>query len=332
MSQPRQAGTMVDPLRCAVIGAGHFGRYHAEKYAARDDATLIAVADLDGDTAAKIAAPLEAEALTDYRALFGRVDAVSIAVPTSRHFEVASACLEAGVAVLVEKPITTTVEEAERLIALAAEHAVPLQVGHLERFSPAYFAMADCVQKPLYIEANRISPYNPRVTDVSVVLDLMIHDIDLIAALVGAPVERVDAIGAPVLSKSEDIVNTRVTFANGCVANLTASRVSLKTERSMRIFSPECYVQADLAKRSVVIRRRGEGEMFPGIPNISEERQEFGDVDSLALEIGAFVSAVRNGTPVAVSGSDGRDAVRAAEMITDSLQAHRRRLEASGMI
>lgn len=323
---------MADPLRCAVIGAGHFGRYHAEKYAALDGAALIAVADLDLATAQRVAAPLGVEATDDYRALLERVDAVSVAVPTSQHFAVASTCLRAGVAVLVEKPIAPSVEEAERLIALADEHAVALQVGHLERFSPAYFAMAEAVKKPLYIEANRISPYNPRVTDVSVVLDLMIHDIDLIAALVGSAVERVDAVGAPVLSRSEDIVNTRVTFANGCVANLTASRVSLKTERSMRIFSPERYVQADLAKRSIVVRRRGEGEMFPGIPNIAEERQEFGEADSLALEIAAFVAAVRDGTPVAVSGSDGRNAVRAAEMITDSLQAHRRRLEASGMI
>lgn len=323
---------MADPLRCAVIGAGHFGRYHAEKYAALDGAALIAVADQDLATAQRVAAPLGVEATDDYRALLERVDAVSVAVPTSQHFAVASACLRAGVAVLVEKPIAPSVDEAERLIALADEHAVALQVGHLERFSPAYFAMAEAVKKPLYIEANRISPYNPRATDVSVVLDLMIHDIDLIAALVGSAVERVDAVGAPVLSRSEDIVNTRVTFANGCVANLTASRVSLKTERSMRIFSPERYVQADLAKRSIVVRRRGEGEMFPGIPNIAEERQEFGEADSLALEIAAFVAAVRDGTPVAVTGSDGRNAVRAAEMITDSLQAHRRRLEASGMI
>lgn len=323
---------MTEALRCAVIGAGHFGRYHAQKYAALEGAELVAVVDLDAEAAKRVAQPLGAEAATDHRDIFGRVDAVSVAVPTSRHFGVAAACLEQGLAVLVEKPITATVDEAERLIALAAKHGARLQVGHLERFSPAYFAMAGTVKKPLYIEADRISPYNPRVTDVSVVLDLMIHDIDLIAALVGQPVERVDAIGAPVVSKSEDIVNTRVTFANGCVANLTASRVSLKTERSMRIFSPECYVQADLAKRSVVIRRRGKGEMFPGIPNIEEERHEFGEADSLALEIESFVNAVRDGTPVAVSGEDGLNAVRAAQMITDSLQAHRRRLEDSGMI
>ena len=323
---------MTERLRCAVIGAGHFGRYHAEKYAALETAELVAVVDIDGEAAARVAGPLGAEPLSDYRDLFGRVDAVSIAVPTSLHCSVATACLEHGLAVLVEKPIAATVAEAERLIALAAAHGVPLQVGHLERFSPAYFAIAGAVRKALYIEANRISPYNPRVTDVSVVLDLMIHDIDLIMALVGQPVTQVDAIGAPVVSRSEDIVNTRVSFANGCVANLTASRVSLKTERSLRVFEPDCYVQADLVKRSVVIRRRGQGEMFPGIPNIEEERQEFGEADSLAAEIAAFVEAVRHGGPIVVTGEAGRDAVRAAQMITDSLQAHRRRLEAAGMI
>lgn len=323
---------MPERLRCAVIGAGHFGRYHAEKYAAIEEAELVAVADVDAASAERVASAHGADAVGDFRALFGKVDAVSVAVPTSRHCEVAGACLEAGIAVLVEKPIAASVAEADRLIALAAARGLPLQVGHLERFSPAYFAMAGAVRKPLYFEAERISPYNPRVTDVSVVLDLMIHDIDLIIALVGQPVERVDAIGAPVVSKSEDIVNTRVTFANGSVANLTASRVSMKTERSMRIFAPDCYVQADLVKRTVVIRRRGQGEMFPGIPNIEEERHEFGEADSLALEVAAFVKSVREGAPVAVTGEDGRDAVRAAQMITDSLQAHRRRLEAAGLI
>lgn len=323
---------MPDRLRCAVIGAGHFGRYHAQKYAALDAAELVAVCDVDCDAAQRVADETGTQAVSDFHALLDTVDAVSIAVPTSQHFEIAGAFLRQGVATLVEKPIAATLQQAEELIALAEASGAPLQVGHLERFSPAYFVMADAVKTPLYIEADRISPYNPRATDVSVVLDLMIHDIDLIMALVGQPVERVDAIGAPVVSKSEDIVNTRVTFANGCVANLTASRVSLKTERTLRIFEPEAYVQADLAKRTVVIRRRGEGEMFPGIPNITEERHEFDEADSLMLEIEAFVEAVRHGRPVAVTGQAGRDAVAAAQMITDSLQAHRRRLEASGLI
>lgn len=323
---------MPDPIRVAVIGVGHFGHRHAEKYAALDMAELVAVVDSDPEQAEAVAAQHGCAALRTPAEVFDRVDAVSIAVPTSLHFPVARDCLEAGLHLLVEKPITDSLEDADSLIELARARGLTLQVGHLERFSPAYFAMADEVSKPLFIEANRISPFNPRVIDVSVVLDLMIHDIDLIMALVGEPVTSVDAIGAPVVSRHEDIVNTRVTFANGCVANLTASRVSLKTERTMRIFQPESYIQADLAARRVVTRRRGEGEMFPGIPNIAQEEQEFGDADSLRLEIEAFLAAVRDGTPPHVDGAAGRDAVRAAQMVTDSLRAHRRKLEEAGLI
>lgn len=323
---------MPDPIRVGVIGVGHFGRRHAEKYAALAQAELVAVVDANREQAEAIAAQHGCAALTDVGELLGQVDAVSIAVPTSRHFAVARDCLEAGLHLLVEKPITDSLEDADALIALAEARGLVLQVGHLERFSPAYFAMADEVTKPLYIEANRISPFNPRVIDVSVVLDLMIHDIDLITALVGEPVVAVDAIGAPVVSQHEDIVNARVTFANGCVANLTASRVSLKTERMMRIFQPESYIQADLAARRVVTRRRGEGEMFPGIPNIAQEELEFGEADSLRLEIEAFLKAVRDGARPHVDGRAGRDAVHAAHMITDSLRAHRRTLEQSGLI
>jgi len=320
------------PIRVGVIGVGHFGRRHAEKYATLDGADLVAVIDSNVDAAAEVATLAGAEAGSDYRALFGNVDAVSLAVPTSLHHGVARDCLEAGLHVLVEKPLTDNVADATDLIDTADAKGVILQVGHLERFSPAYFAMADSVRKPLYIEANRISPFNPRVIDVSVVLDLMIHDIDLIMALVGEPVVKVDAIGAPVVSKHEDIVNTRVTFASGCVANLTASRVSLKTERTMRIFEPESYIQADLVARKVVVRRRGDGEMFPGIPNIAQEEHVFDEADSLLREIEAFLEAVRTGQRPRVDGAAGRDAVDAAMQITESLRAHRRMLEQAGTI
>jgi predicted dehydrogenase len=315
-----------------VIGVGHFGRRHAEKYAAIEGADLIAVADADAGRAAEVAAACGTTAVTDYRELFGKVEAVSLAVPTSRHHAVARDCLEAGLHVLVEKPLADKVDDANDLIEIAEARGLILQVGHLERFSPAYFAMADRVSKPLYIEANRISPFNPRVIDVSVVLDLMIHDIDLIMALVGEPVLRVDAIGAPVVSKHEDIVNTRVTFASGCVANLTASRVSLKTERTMRIFEPACYIQADLVARKVVVRSKGEGEMFPGIPNIAQDEHVFDEADALMLEVEAFIKSVRTGERPRVDGVAGRDAVQAAMMITDSLRAHRRMLEQAGTI
>lgn len=323
---------MAEKLRTAVIGVGHFGQRHAEKYAALDGADLVAVADSDENRAREIAARHGVDAVSDFRDLLGRVDAVSVCAPTSAHREIAGACLEGGLDVLIEKPIAETVAQAAELIAIAERRGRILQVGHLERFSPAFFTISANIGKPLFIEANRISPFNPRVTDVSVVLDLMIHDIDLIAALVGEAIVSVDAVGAPVISAHEDIVNTRVTFANGCVANLTASRISLKTERMMRIFQPDCYIQADLAAGKVVVRRRGEGEMFPGVPNITEETHEFGKADSLAREIESFIETVNSrGQPI-VDGAAGLAAVATAQKITDSLRAHRQMLEQAGLI
>ena len=319
-------------IRVAVVGVGHFGKLHAQKYAALDGVELVAVVDQDGERGAEIAALHGCRTLTDYRDLAGQVDAVSLTVPTSLHHEVGRELLEMGIHLLVEKPITESVEGANALIATAQARGLTLQVGHLERFSPAYFALAERVKKPLFIEANRIAPFNPRAKDVNVVLDLMIHDIDLITALVGAPLISVDAVGAAVVSEGEDIVSARLGFASGCAANLTASRVSLKTERSMRIFQPDTYLVADLAQRKVTVRRKGEGEMFPGIPNIETEEFSFGEADALAQEIAAFVHCVRTRETPAVNGEAGRDAVQAALMITDSLQAHRRLLEQSGVI
>jgi predicted dehydrogenase len=320
------------PLRVAVVGVGHFGRLHASKYAAMEDVELVAVVDRDAERGAEIAALHGCRALTGYSDLAGMVDAASVTVPTSLHHQVGHELLEMGIHLLVEKPITETVDSANSLIATAQARGLTLQVGHLERFSPAYFALAERVEKPLFIEANRIAPFNPRATDVNVVLDLMIHDIDLITALVGAPLISVDAVGAAVVSQAEDIVSARLGFASGCAANLTASRVSLKTERSMRIFQPDSYLVADLAQRKVTVRRKGEGEMFPGIPNIETEEFSFGEADALAGEIAAFVHCVRHRETPAVGGEAGRDAVQTALMITDSLRAHRHLLERSGVI
>ena len=319
-------------MRVAVIGVGHFGSLHAEKYAAMDGVDLVAVVDQDIERGAEIAARQGCEALTDFNKLAGRVDAASLAVPTSLHHDIGQAVLELGINLLVEKPITETVTTANALIATAKARDLTMQVGHLERFSPAYFALAEQVSNPLFIEANRIAPFQPRAKDVNVVLDLMIHDIDLITALVGAPLISVDAVGAAVVSEMEDIVSARLGFASGCAANLTASRVSLKTERSMRIFQPDSYLVADLAQRKVTSRRKGDGEMFPGIPNIETEEFSFEETDALAAEIGAFIHCVRNKETPAVTGEAGRDAVQAAQMITDSLQSHRRLLERSGVI
>ena len=319
-------------MRVAVIGVGHFGSLHAEKYAAMDHVDLVAVVDRDTDRATNIAAKYGCKALTDYTLLAGQIDAASLAVPTSLHHEFGQKVLELGIHLLVEKPITDSVNSANALIATAKTLGLTIQVGHLERFSPAYFALAERVSKPLFIEANRIAPFQPRAKDVNVVLALMIHDIDLITSLVSAPLISVDAVGAAVVSKQEDIVSARLGFASGCTANLTASRVSLKTERTLRIFQPDTYLVADLAERKVTSRRKGKGEMFPGIPNIETEDFSFEQTDALAAEIDSFINCVSNKETPAVTGEAGRDAVQAAQMITDSLQSHRRLLEQSGVI
>ncbi|MBL6953176.1 MAG: Gfo/Idh/MocA family oxidoreductase [Alphaproteobacteria bacterium] len=319
-------------MRVAVVGVGHFGRLHAEKYAAMADVELVAVVDQDQARGEEIAAHLGCRALQDYRQLAGQIEAASLTVPTNLHHQVGRELLEMGIHLLVEKPITESVETANILISAAKARGLTLQVGHLERFSPAYFALAERVSKPLFIEANRIAAFRPRATDVNVVLDLMIHDIDLIMALVQSPLISVDAVGAAVVSEREDIVSARLGFASGCAANLTASRVSLKTERSMRIFQPDAYLVADLAERKVTFRRKGKGEMFPGIPNIETEEFRFEEADALASEIAAFIQCVRRRETPAVTGEAGRNAVEAALKITDSLQAHRRLLEQSGVI
>jgi predicted dehydrogenase len=306
-------------IRTAVIGVGHFGRLHAEKYAGLADARLVAVADADPARAASVAGPLGAEAVTDYRQLLGRVDAVSIAVPTASHFEVARRCLEAGLHCLVEKPITQSLAEADELIRLAGERRLVLQIGHLERFSAARSALEGRIQEPLFIECNRIAPFKPRGTDVSVILDLMIHDIDLILELVKAPMVQLDAVGVPVLGDHEDIANARLVFANGCVANVTASRISFKSERTMRLFQRSGYLRVDFLQHKVTQIRRG-GPAVEGMPNFLIDEHAFEEHDSLKREIEAFLGAVAGGTPPLVDGAAGRRALETALAITDALK------------
>ncbi|MBM3536562.1 MAG: Gfo/Idh/MocA family oxidoreductase [Alphaproteobacteria bacterium] len=307
-------------IRTAVIGLGHFGTFHAEKYARLPQSRLVAVVDADAERAQKAARKLGTEALTDYRQLFGKVDAVSIVVPTQMHFDVALACLRAGIHVLVEKPITETLEQADDLIRAAAEVRRVLQVGHLQRFLLQRLGADTVINDPLYIESTRIAPYKPRGTDVGVTLDLMIHDIDLVLALVRSPIVLLDAVGAPVVSQTEDIANTRLRFASGCVANITASRVSLKTERKMRIFQRDAYVSLDLHNRKFAVMRKGTGKSwFPGLPPIDRVEKNFGEGDDLEAEIGSFLEAVATGRPPLVTGEDGRRALDAAMQITASL-------------
>ena len=308
-------------ITCAVIGAGYLGKFHAEKYASLPDCDLVAVVDTNETAAKQVAEKYGATALTNYQSLLGKVDAVSIVVPTTLHHAVSKDFLNAGVHVLVEKPITVTVAEADELIAIAENNSIILQVGHLERFNPAVLGL-DKEEKPLFIESHRLSSFNPRANDVSVVLDLMIHDIDLILALVDSEVERIDASGTAVLTQGTDIANARILFKNGCVANVTASRISMKMERKMRMFRPSSYVSVDFQNRVLTKHCTGEKEMFPGIPEIVTEESAYESGDALLEEIKHFVNCIHIGRKPLVSGEAGKRALATAIQITQLLGDH----------
>jgi len=291
------------------------GKFHAEKYASLPDCELVAVVDINEAAAKDVAEKHGATALTDYQSLLGNVDAVSIVVPTTLHYQVSKDFLNAGAHVLVEKPITVTVEEADELIAIAKQRNLIFQVGHLERFNPAVLGL-DKEEKPLFIESHRLAPFNPRANDVSVVLDLMIHDIDIILALVDSEVERIDASGTAVLTQGTDIANARLLFKNGCVANVTASRISMKMERKMRMFRPSSYVSVDFQNRVLTKHCTGKKEMFPGIPEIETEESVFESGDALLEEIKHFVNCIRTGDNPLVSGEAGKRALETAIAIT----------------
>ena len=306
-------------IRTAVIGVGYLGKFHAQKYSKLKNSNLVAVVDNDTEKVQKIAAEIGCAAMTDYHELLGNVDAVSIVVPTDIHFKVAADFLCNKSHVLVEKPITTTIDEADKLITLAKRNKRILQVGHLERFNPAMLALEQELSNVHFIESHRLAPYNPRGTEVNVVLDLMIHDIDIILEIVDSNVEKIDAIGTPVLSDEIDIANARIVFKNGCVANVTASRVSNKTERKMRVFQNDAYLSVDYQHRELAIYRKGEGEMFPGIPNIESNKINFEESDALLTEIDHFLTSITNNSNPKVTGNDGKRALLTATHINKLL-------------
>jgi len=304
-------------IKVGVIGVGYLGKFHAEKYAASPRAELVAVADIDGARAAEIGAAVGAEAATDYRTLLGRVQCVSIAVPTRLHYQVARDFIEAGVDVLVEKPLTAEIAEARRLVEAAELNRVILQVGHLERFNPAIRRLEGVVKNPRFVECHRLAPFIERGTDVNVVLDLMIHDIDVIASLVRSPVERVEAVGVPVLTDKPDIANARIKFANGCIANVTASRVSLKRERKVRFFQADAYISIDYDQRRAQIFYKpppGAGWL-----DIRSEIIEIKDGDALADEIDSFLDCVIARKAPLVGGAEALSALEIASMISRQL-------------
>jgi len=310
----------MERIRTAVIGVGYLGRFHAQKYAVLPESKLVAVVDARAEARDSVAAEVGCRAVADYREILDDVDAVSIATTTPLHFPIAQHCLERGVHVLVEKPITETPGQARTLIETAARHGCILQVGHLERFNSAILALEGTLGTPRFIESHRLAPFKERGTDVNVVLDLMIHDIDLIQSLVGAPIESIDAVGASVFSSGLDIANARIRYANGCVANTTASRVSMKMERKLRLFQDDAYVSIDLQQKVLTIVRKppAGAAATPGQVSIEERTYEQGD--ALRFEIEAFLRSIRAGSPPVVSGDDGLRALETAIRITELVQ------------
>ncbi len=301
------------PIRVAVIGVGHLGSIHARIYSQLKETQLVAVCDPAPGRAEAVAAPLGCRPVSDFRELLGAVDAVSVAVPTQAHFEVAKEFLARGIHTLVEKPMTSTLPEADRLLALARKTKAVLQVGHVERFNAALRRVQDSLKNPRFIEVHRLAPFQPRGTEVGVVLDLMIHDIDLLLWLVRSPVRRVEAVGVRVLTPFEDIANARVTFRNGAVANLTASRISKEGMRKFRIFQPDGYVSMDFLGLGVDLFRHDAGK-------IHHEHLALTGEEPLKAELSGFLDAIRHRTPPPVSGREARDALAMALKITALIQ------------
>jgi predicted dehydrogenase len=303
-------------VRVGVIGAGHLGSRHAQIYAAMPGVKLAGACDVDHRKAQALAASLRCPAYTDYRQLLGRIDACSLAVPTSLHAPIGLALLRHGIHLLVEKPIAASLSEADALIRAAGRRGCVLQIGHVERFNAAIHAAMQRLTHPRFIEIHRLSPYPFRGTDVSVVLDVMIHDLDLILLLVSSRLRRIGAVGVAVLSPSEDIANARLEFASGCIANLTASRISDESVRRLRVFQEDCYLSIDYKAQTVEMARMRGGAV---------ERMELpvNRRPPLEDELAAFIRSVRTGQPPAVSGQDGRAALALALRIERAMRTHR---------
>lgn len=333
-------------MRIAVVGVGSMGEAHARVCAALPEVDLVAVSDLNESRSSEVAARYSVQAVPDYRRLEGLVDAVSIAVPTAAHAEVAGFFLERGVSALVEKPMARSSREAAGLVAAADKSGATLMIGHIERFNPAFMAINDLDVRPLFIECDRISPFKFRSADVGVVFDLMIHDIDIILSLAKSPVERIEACGVAVLGNHEDICNARILFENGCVANITASRVSTKSLRKIRLFSRDSYITIDYGERQALLYTKSPrltveaakalrsgatsladfaGMTFPELLDMKEV--ELDDHEPLAKELEAFAQAVKSKTAPPITGRDGLEAVQVAEQVLQAADEHRKGLE-----
>ncbi len=311
----------VRPLRVGVIGVGYLGRLHAQKVASLPDARFVGVSDTDAKRGEAVAGEFGTEYRPDYRKLLAELDAVTIAVPTVAHYRVAMDAMRAGVHVLLEKPIAASLREARALVRAAESRNLVFHIGHLERFNPAVVSATSILTEPKFIECHRLGPFGGRGTDVDVVLDLMIHDIDLILSFVRSPVARIHAVGVPVISPNVDIANARLTFANGCVANVTASRVSMRKQRKIRIFQADTYVSMDFVEHAIQIFRRTFPHGPAAPPEISGELLETEKGDALQDEIRAFAECVRTGGRPLVAGADGLAALETAFRILGRMRS-----------
>ncbi len=306
-------------LRIGVVGVGHLGYHHARNYHALEGVDLVGVVDCNVDQAAKAAADFNTTPFSTVEQLLeAGIDAASVVVPTTDHHPVTLALLDGGVDVLVEKPIALSTDQAREMVERAAAKDRILQVGHIERFNGAVIALFEAVKHPVFIECHRLSPYPERSTDVSVVLDLMIHDLDIVRALVGSEVVSVDAVGVPVFSEQEDIANVRIRFASGCVANITASRVSVERMRKIRIFAENAYVSTDYSAQEVLVYRKKDGAPAPDaspMDQIAVEPLTVKHDEPLKLELAAFVECVSQRTPPVVSGHDAVKALELAQQV-----------------
>ncbi len=315
----------MENLNVAVVGVGYLGKFHAEKYFNMEGVNLKGIVDTDMGRAQKIASCFKTQAFDDYKKLFGLVGGVSIVSPTPTHFQIAKDFLLHDINVLIEKPMTTSLKEADELIEIAEDRGLILQVGHLERFNSAVMALGDIVKKPMFIESHRLSIFKNRCTDVSVVLDLMIHDIDIILGLVKAHVKSIHASGISAVSDHVDIANARLEFATGCVANVTASRISIKNERKIRFFQKDAYISVDFATREIThIRKTGKNTQSL-IPGMDIKKSSYREGDSLENELKSFVKSVKEHTEPEVTGKMGRDALEVALIVMDQIRASNKR-------
>ncbi len=304
-------------IRAAVIGTGYLGRFHAEKFAAHPDVDLVAVVDPDPERCAPVAEKCACSACNSHAELAGRVDAVAVVTPTPSHFAIARDFLEQGVDLLLEKPVTATLGEADALIELADKKGAIFQVGHLERFNPAVIALSRLVRAPRYIEARRLSVFKPRAADTSVVLDLMIHDLDIIASLVAAPVASVSAVGGRGLTDKLDRAAARITYANGAVADVTASRLCLEDDRRMSVFADDSWFYVDFVNRTLKAVLPGAPAPGSPFPDKTITEEHFDKADALAAEIAAFVKSIKTRNPPAVTGRVGREALATALRVAE---------------